>query len=84
MESADYIALYFSHESHRRFSGREHPELARARCRRLKVRLSPSTSTTFSNDCLGRAAPGQLPREADVLIVQPLSPPVQHQSMERS
>lgn len=35
------------------FSGHAHPELARALCQRLKVPLSSSTTTTFSNDCLG-------------------------------
>jgi ribose-phosphate pyrophosphokinase len=63
------------------FSGQAHPELARALCRRLKVPLSPSTTTTFSNDCLGVQLAANC-READVFIVQPLSPPVQHHLME--
>jgi ribose-phosphate pyrophosphokinase len=63
------------------FSGRAHPDLARAVCRRLKVPLSPSTTTTFSNDCLGVQLEANC-RQADVFIVQPLSPPVQHHVME--
>src|ERR1700720_3048466 len=63
------------------FSGRAHPDLARALCRRLKVPLSPSTTTTFSNDCLGVHL-GANCRQADVFIVQPLTPPVQHHLME--
>ena len=63
------------------FSGHAHPELARALCRRLKVALSPSTITTFSNDCLGVQLQANC-RQADVFIVQPLSPPVQHHLME--
>ena len=63
------------------FSGHAHPELARALCKRLKVPLSPSTTTTFSNDCLGVQLQANC-READVFIVQPLVPPVQHHLME--
>jgi ribose-phosphate pyrophosphokinase len=63
------------------FSGRAHPDLARALCRRLKVPLSPSTTTTFSNDCLGVQLEANC-RQADVFIVQPLAPPVQHHVME--
>src|SRR6202040_3166448 len=63
------------------FSGHAHPELARALCRRLKVPLSPSTTTTFSNDCLGVQLEANC-RQADVFIVQPLVPPVQHHLME--
>src|SRR5439155_16111434 len=63
------------------FSGQAHPELARALCRRLKVPLSPSTTTTFSNDCLGVQLEANC-RQADVFIVQPLAPPVQHHLME--
>jgi ribose-phosphate pyrophosphokinase len=63
------------------FSGRAHPDLARALCRRLKVPLSPSTTTTFSNGCLGVQLEANC-READVFIVQPLSPPVQEHLME--
>jgi ribose-phosphate pyrophosphokinase len=63
------------------FSGHAHPELARGLCKRLKVPLSPSTTTTFSNDCLGVQL-GANCREADVFIVQPLAPPVQHHLME--
>ena len=63
------------------FSGPAHPELARALCRRLRVPLSPSTTTTFSNDCLGVQLEANC-RQADVFIVQPLVPPVQHHLME--
>jgi ribose-phosphate pyrophosphokinase len=63
------------------FSGHAHPELARALCKRLKVPLSSSTTTTFSNDCLGVQLEANC-READVFIVQPLVPPVQHHLME--
>jgi ribose-phosphate pyrophosphokinase len=63
------------------FSGHAHPDLARALCKRLKVPLSPSTTTVFSNDCLGVQLDANC-RQADVFIVQPLSPPVQHHLME--
>ena len=63
------------------FSGHAHPDLARALCRRLKVPLSRSSTTTFSNDCLGVQLEANC-RQADVFIVQPLVPPVQHHLME--
>ncbi len=63
------------------FSGGAHRDLARALCRRLKVPLSPSTTTRFSNDCLGVQLEASC-RQADVFIVQPLVPPVQHHLME--
>jgi ribose-phosphate pyrophosphokinase len=63
------------------FSGQAHPELARALCRRLHVRLSPSTTSTFSNDCLGVQL-GASCRQADVFVIQPLATPVQHHLME--
>jgi len=63
------------------FSGQAHPSLARALCRRLQVPLSPSSTTTFSNDCLGVQLEANC-READVFIVQPLVPPVQRHLME--
>jgi ribose-phosphate pyrophosphokinase len=63
------------------FSGSAHPGLARGLCRRLKVPLSRSTTSTFSNDCLGVQL-GANCRQADVFIVQPLSSPVQHHLME--
>jgi ribose-phosphate pyrophosphokinase len=63
------------------FSGHAHPELARALCKRLKAPLSPSTTTTFSNDCLGVQLQANC-RQADVFIVQPLVPPVQYHLME--
>jgi ribose-phosphate pyrophosphokinase len=63
------------------FSGSAHPGLARALCRRLGIPLSPSATTTFSNDCLGVQLEANC-RQADVFIVQPLTPPVQHHLME--
>src|SRR4026208_2589946 len=63
------------------FSGHAHPDLARALCRRLKVPLSPSTTPPFSNDCRGVQLEANC-RQADVFIVQPLAPPVQHHLME--
>ena len=63
------------------FTGRAHPDLARAICRRLKIRLSPSTTTRFSNDCLGVQLESNC-RDADVFIIQPLVPPVQEHLME--
>jgi len=63
------------------FSGHAHPNLAKALCKRLKVPLSPSTTTTFSNDCLGVQLQANC-RQADVFIVQPLVPPVQQNLME--
>jgi len=63
------------------FGGHAHPDLARGLCKRLKVPLSPSTTTTFSNDCLGVQLETNC-RQADVFIVQPLAPPVQHHLME--
>src|SRR5688572_17595126 len=63
------------------FGGHAHPELARAICKRLRVPLSPSTTTAFSNDCLGVQLEANC-RQADVFIVQPLAPPVQHHLME--
>jgi ribose-phosphate pyrophosphokinase len=63
------------------FSGNAHPELARAICRHLKVRLAPSTISRFSNDCLGVQLEANC-READVFIIQPLVPPVQEHLME--
>jgi ribose-phosphate pyrophosphokinase len=63
------------------FSGHAHPELAKALCKRLRVSLSPSTTTRFSNDCLGVQLLANC-RQADVFIVQPLVPPVQHHLME--
>ena len=63
------------------FSGSAHTQLAQAICKRLKIPLSPATTSTFSNDCLGVQL-GANCREADVFIVQPLVPPVQHHLME--
>ena len=63
------------------FSGNAHVELAKAICRHLKVRLTPSTTSRFSNDCLGVQLEANC-READVFIIQPLVPPVQEHLME--
>jgi len=63
------------------FSGTAHPELASAICRGLRTRLSPSSVTTFSNDCLGVQLQANC-READVFIIQPLVPPVQQHLVE--
>jgi ribose-phosphate pyrophosphokinase len=63
------------------FSGSAHPDLAKAICARLKTRLSPSTTSRFSNDCLGVQLEANC-READVFVIQPLSPPVQDHLME--
>ena len=63
------------------FSGSAHTELAKAIGRRLKTRLSPSTTSRFSNDCLGVQL-GANCREADVFLIQPLVPPVQEHLME--
>src|SRR5438477_12404933 len=63
------------------FSGSAHVELATAICKRLKTRLCPSRTTSFSNDCLGVQLQANC-READVFIIQPLVPPVQEHLME--
>jgi ribose-phosphate pyrophosphokinase len=63
------------------FSGNAHVGLATAICSRLKNRLSRSTTSRFSNDCLGVQLLANC-READVFIIQPLVPPVQEHLME--
>lgn len=63
------------------FSGNAHPTLARDICARLKIRLSPSVITRFSNSCLGVQLQANC-READVFVIQPLVPPVQEHLME--
>ena len=63
------------------FSGNAHLDLARAICRHLKVRLAPSITSRFGNDCLGVQLEANC-READVFIIQPLAPPVQEHLME--
>ena len=63
------------------FGGSAHPELAKEICGHLKIRLSPSTLSRFSNDCLGVQLKANC-READVFIIQPLVPPVQEHLME--
>jgi ribose-phosphate pyrophosphokinase len=63
------------------FSGTAHVELAQDISRCLRVRLSPSVVTRFSNDCLSAQLQANC-READVYVIQPLSPPVQEHLME--
>lgn len=63
------------------FSGSAHVDLAAAICKRLKGRLSPSTTSRFSNGCLGVQLLANC-RQSDVFIIQPLSPPVQEHLME--
>lgn len=63
------------------FCGSAHRQLAAAICRALKMRLSPSSTVTFSNDCLGVQLQANC-READVFIIQPLVPPVQQHLVE--
>ena len=63
------------------FSGQAHRDLAAAMCRRLRMKLSPSDTLRFSNDCLGVQLRANC-READVFIIQPLVPPVQEHLME--
>src|SRR6478735_2148409 len=63
------------------FSGGAHVELAKAICRRLKTRLAPSTTSRFSNDCLGVQLNANC-RERDVFVIQPLAPPVQEHLAE--
>lgn len=45
------------------------------------MRLSPSSTTTFSNDCLAVQLQANC-READVFIIQPIVPPVQQHLVE--
>jgi len=63
------------------FSGGAHPELAAAICRRLKLKLSPSDISRFSNDCLSVQLKANC-RQADVFIIQPFVTPVQEHLME--
>src|SRR5678815_4877591 len=63
------------------FSGTAHIKLAAEISRCLRVRLSPSVITRFSNDCLSAQLQANC-READVYVIQPLSPPVQEHLME--
>jgi len=63
------------------FSGRAHPKLAKDICRYLDSPLSPTSVTRFSNDCLQVQLNANC-READVYIVQPLTPPVHDHLME--
>lgn len=63
------------------FSGTAHIKLAKEISRCLRVRLSRSVITRFSNDCLSAQLQANC-READVYVIQPLSPPVQEHLME--
>ncbi len=63
------------------FSGSAHPDLAADICKRLRQRPSRAIISRFSNDCLGAQLQANC-READVYIIQPLSPPVQEHLME--
>ncbi len=63
------------------FSGSAHPELAQRICGALRVPLSPSATTRFSNDCLQVQLLANC-RQRDVYVVQPLVPPTQEHLME--
>jgi ribose-phosphate pyrophosphokinase len=63
------------------FSGTAHVKLAEEITRCLRVPLSPSIITRFSNDCLSAQLQANC-READVYVIQPLAPPVQEHLME--
>ncbi|MEE2709212.1 MAG: ribose-phosphate pyrophosphokinase [Gemmatimonadota bacterium] len=63
------------------FSGSAHRALAEEVCENLGLHLSESSTNRFSNDCLQVQLKANC-READVYIVQPLSPPVQENLME--
>jgi len=62
-------------------SGSAHPALAGRICQHLAVPLSPTTVTRFGNDCLQVQLQANC-READVFVIQPLSPPVHEHLME--
>jgi ribose-phosphate pyrophosphokinase len=63
------------------FSGSAHKALAEEVCKFLGVPLCRSTFHRFSNDCLYVQLNANC-READVFLIQPLSPPVQENLME--
>jgi ribose-phosphate pyrophosphokinase len=63
------------------FSGTAHIKLAEEISRCLHVRLSPCVITRFSNDCLSAQLQANC-RDADIYVIQPLSPPVQEHLME--
>ena len=63
------------------FSGRAHPGFAADICGRLRIPLSPSHISRFSNDCLQAQLLVNV-RQRDVYIVQPLVPPTQEHLME--
>ncbi|MBT5876375.1 MAG: ribose-phosphate pyrophosphokinase [Candidatus Latescibacteria bacterium] len=63
------------------FSGSAHPDLAGEVCENLGLPLSSSSTMRFSNDCLQVQLNANC-READVYLIQPMSPPVQENLME--
>src|SRR5258708_17555100 len=63
------------------FSGSAHPELANEVCEALGVLLSPITIRHFSNDCLYVQLNANC-RESDVVLIEPLVPPVQENLVE--
>lgn len=63
------------------FSGSSHRTLAAAICDRLGVRLSPSHTSRFSNDCLQAQLLANC-RQRDVYLIQPLVRPTQDSLME--
>lgn len=63
------------------FSGSAHPELARAICERLGVRLGNAKLVRFTNENL-KVKIEENVREADVFVVQPSCPPVNEGLME--
>ena len=63
------------------FSGNSHPELAQEIAATMGCRLTPTKTTTFSNDCLFVQL-GESVRGKDVVIVQSFTPDVSHHVIE--
>jgi ribose-phosphate pyrophosphokinase len=63
------------------FSGSAHPELASEICAHLGVPLQPAHVQRFSNDCLEVQLQANC-READVFLIQPITPPCQEHLVE--
>ena len=63
------------------FSGSAHPAFAEEMCEILGIKLSPSRTTRFSNDCLQVQLRANC-RRRDVYVVQTLAPPVQDHLFE--
>lgn len=63
------------------FGGTAHPRLSEQICLELDLALSPSSVKRFSNDCMQVQLEANC-READVYLIQPLSPPVHDHLME--